>query len=153
MFTFLVLNWPSVANTILDGFIWAGLEVGGAGSSISLMRDPSQILSEGMEATVNVWKNMADISFFQSGAIVYVFIGLVGIAVLIMYFLIAMHVFMTLLEFYIIAAFGVVYIPWGVNQHTKWIAERYFGAIVAQGTKVMVLSALLGVIYPILNSL
>src|SRR5690554_4648705 len=60
MFTFLVLNWPSVANTILDGFIWAGLEVGGAGSSISLMRDPSQILSEGMEATVNVWKNMAD---------------------------------------------------------------------------------------------
>lgn len=153
MFAFLVLNWTTVANTILDGFIWAGMEVGGAGTNLGLMRDPSQILNDGMMATAMLWEGASDVSFWGPGIVIWIAMVVMCLAALVMYFLIAIHIFMTLLEFYIIVSFGVIYIPWGVNRHTKWIAERYFGAIVAQGTKVMVLTALLGVVYPILRSL
>jgi type IV secretion system protein TrbL len=154
IFAFIVLNWTTVANTILDGFVWAGAEVGGGHVPISLMRDPSQILDLGMAATTNIWKQIGEVSLLESGTIgLMLLMGIVGFVTLILYFLIAMQVYMTLLEFYIITAFGTIFIPWGVNSHTKWIAERYLGAIVAQGTKLMVLSALVATVFPVLKAL
>lgn len=154
VFTFIVLNWTSIANTILDGFVWAGGEVGGGSVPISLMRNPSRILDLGMLATNEIWKQIGEISLLESGTVgLMLLMGIVGFITLVLYFLIALMVYMTLLEFYIICAFGAVFIPWGVNSHTKWIAERYLGAIVAQGTKLMVLTVMVGTVFPILSSL
>ncbi len=153
VFAFIVLNWVTLANTILDGFIWAGAEIGGGQVPIDLVRDPSRVLELGLSATGTIWEEVGDMSIMNSDWLAIVMMALVGLVTLSLYFVIAMMVYMTLLEFYIVSAFGAIFIPWGVNKHTKWIAERYFGAIVAQGTKLMVLSALIAVVYPILQGL
>lgn len=154
VFAFLVLNWTSVANTILDGFIWGGNQVAGGRVPVGVMRDPSRIVKGGLQATQFLWGMAADLSLFDGENVLIVLImGVVGLVTLGLYFMIAIQVYMTLLEFYIITAFGVLFIPWGVNSHTKWVAERYMGAIVAQGTKLMVLTAIVGVLYPVLSSM
>src|SRR5690606_19172214 len=77
----------------------------------------------------------------------------IGFIVLILYFIVALQIFMTLVEFYLITAFGVIMIPWGINRHTAFIAERYFGAILAQGVKLMVVVTLVGLLMPVLSGL
>lgn len=152
MFTLLVLNWPSIATIILKGFTWAGTQVGG-GANVSIMHNPSAILDQGMRITAPIWIAISEASIMDGEFLINAMSAFVGIAVLVLYFVIAIQVFLAVIEFYIIAAFGVIFIPWGVNQHTKFIAERYFGAILAAGTKLMVTWAMMGVSYPILRSL
>lgn len=151
VFTFIVLNFAELANAVLDGFMWAGIEVGGGGLDVGIMRDPSAILDLGLMATANAWAMVAQTSLMDSGMMSVVLTALVSLVALFLYFVIAVQVFITLVEFYIVCAFGVIFIPWGVNRHTSFIAERYFGAIVAQGTKLMVLAALVAVLMPILE--
>lgn len=153
IYTFIVLNWTSVANIILDGFVWAGGQAGGTNVPIDRIRDPSTILDLGTTATLNVWKEIGETSVWSSQLLTTVLIGIVALGVLMLYFLLALQVYMAVLEFYIVAAFGTIFIPWGVNRHTKFVAEKYFGAILAQGTKLMVLAALVTAIMPIVENL
>ena len=47
--------------------------------------------------------------------------------------------FITVLEFYIGAVLALILVPFGVNRHTAFMAERAFGLVIAFGTKLMVL--------------
>ncbi len=152
IFTFIVLNWASMATTIMDGFVWAGTQVGG-GADLSIMHNPSGILDKGMQITAPIWLQASEVGFMDGEIIYHLLTSIIGLAILVLHFIIAMQVFIAVIEFYIVASFGVIFIPWGVNQHTKFIAERYFGAILAAGTKLMVTWALLGVCFPIIRSL
>lgn len=153
IFGFLTLNFATVANVIKDGFVWAGVELGGGEMSMAVMQDPSAIVEMGFEATGVVWTDMATSGALTSGFISNLIIALVGIAVLVLYFVVALQVFITLVEFYLVAAFGVIMVPWGVNKHTAFIAERYFGAILAQGVKLMVVVSLVSILVPIVSEL
>lgn len=162
IFSLLVLNFPEIANVVLDGFIWAGGQVGGANEAISLMRNPSKIIELGFTTVADAWVNtsfgevgvISAISGGGAGSVVEDLLAIVlSLIALAMYWLIAMQAFLCVLEFYVAAAFGAIFMPFGINQHTKWIAEKYMGAIMAQGAKLMVLTALIGVIAPILHGL
>ena len=153
IFGFLVVNWASVVNVIRDGFVWVGIELGGGDVQMSTMQDPSAIIEQGFVATGDVFANAAQSGVLSSGMVSDFMMALVGLVVVCLYFLVALQVFITLVEFYLIAAFGVVMIPWGVNKHTAFIAERYFGAILAQGTKLMVVIALVGILLPVVNEM
>jgi type IV secretion system protein TrbL len=152
VFTFIVLNWPAIATAILEGFYGAGEQVGG-GFSMGQMRDPSGIVQDGMLATQPIWEDVADVSFMDGGIFTSILLMILGLVIVALFWVLGIQIFMAVVEFYIVAAFGVLFIPWGVNKHTKWISERYFGAILAQGTKLMVLSALLGVMMPLVDAL
>lgn len=159
MFAFLTLNFSEIANTILDGFIWAGLELGDGGSgfggelTIQDVQDPSAIIENGFLATAELFDQVTDSGFAMSGLVEDMMLGFVGLTILVLYFIVALQVFITLVEFYLIASFGVIMVPWGVNKHTAFIAERYFGAILAQGVKLMVVIALLSIVMPVINGM
>ena len=153
MFAFLTLNFPMIVNVILDGFIWAGLELGGSGLSMDKVQDPSAIIEYGFMATASVWDQVLDSGIGISGLVEDMMLGFVGLTILVLYFIVALQVFITLVEFYLIASFGVIMVPWGVNKHTAFIAERYFGAILAQGVKLMVVIALLSILLPVINAM
>jgi type IV secretion system protein TrbL len=152
VFTFIVLNWPAIATSIMRTFYEAGEKIGG-GFDMGAMRDPSSIVQDGMLATQPIWESVADVSFLDGGIFTSILLMIVGLVIVILFWVLGMQIFMAVLEFYIVASFGVLFIPWGVNKHTKWIAERYFGAILAQGTKLLVLSALLSVLMPVVEAL
>ncbi len=153
VFAFITLNFASLATIIMDGFIWAGVEIGGGSFSISMVRDPSKIIDMGFAATFSIWESITEIGILETGLLASLLMGFIGFIVLILYFIVALQIFMTLVEFYLITAFGVIMIPWGINKHTAFIAERYFGAILAQGVKLMVVVSLVGLLMPVLSGL
>ena len=55
------------------------------------------------------------------------------------FFMLAIQVFITYLEFYLVAALSLILVPFGVFKHTAFIAERAFGSVVSFGVKLMVL--------------
>ena len=65
--------------------------------------------------------------------------GWAFIFTLVAFFMLAIQVFITYLEFYLVAALSLVLVPFGVFKHTAFIAERAFGSVVSFGVKLMVL--------------
>jgi type IV secretion system protein TrbL len=66
------------------------------------------------------------------------------------FFMLAIQVFVTYLEFYLVAALSLVLVPFGVFKHTAFIAERAFGSVVSFGVKLMVLSFIIAATQPVL---
>jgi type IV secretion system protein TrbL len=54
------------------------------------------------------------------------------------------------LEYYLIAAVVGIFIPFGLLPHTKFLAEKAIGAVVAAGIKLMTLSFIVAAIQPVL---
>lgn len=153
MYVFIVTNFASLANTITEGFLWAGAQVGGGGVSMDVMRNPSAILMRGMFATAEIWESIDSVSIMDGGIVSALIMAVVGLAIMMLFFVIALQVFIALVEFHVILGFGVIFIPWGVNKHTSWITEKYLGAVVSQGVKLMVLATLIGIVMPVINKL
>jgi hypothetical protein len=54
--------------------------------------------------------------------------------------IIAIQVFITYLEFYILAALAIVFLPFGANIHTRFLADKVIPAIMGAGAKLMVMA-------------
>jgi type IV secretion system protein TrbL len=68
------------------------------------------------------------------------------------YFIIAIQVFVTYLEFGIVSTLGLILIPFGVLKHTSFLCEKVFGAIISFGVKLMVLGLLVSITVPVLKT-
>ena len=56
------------------------------------------------------------------------------------YFLIGIQIFITYLEFYVIATLALILLPFGVNRRTAFLGEKAIGAVLSFGIKLMVLA-------------
>ncbi len=155
-FIFLVTNYETLINVTLDGFVLTGLKAGGAGAAkISLIKDPSAIIDYGFTAIqpiftqindftpVQIMKNLPSIAMAEICALL----------VILAFFVLAIQVFITYLEFFLVSVLGLILIPFGVFKHTSFLAEKVFGAIVSFGMRLMVLAFILTITEPTLASL
>lgn len=143
VFAFLVLNWQSLINSIANGFISTGALAGGvgAGAAVPDLRDPSQVLNQFWRLAQPISDYTSSLGMFDIGKIILVGLGYVILAVAI--FIIAIQCALTYLEFYLVTVIATVLVPFGVNKHLAFLAERSFGAVVSHGVKLAVLSFIL----------
>lgn len=153
-FIFVVTQWQSLIDIVLNGFVKTGLKAGGGGS-ISLIRDPSSIIDYGFIATDPIFKHIDKYGPVDTLANLHdiIMTGLSGLMVVLAFFALAIQVFITYLEFYMIAVLGLILIPFGVFKHTSFLAEKVFGAIISFGIRLMVLAFILSVVQPVLATL
>lgn len=154
-FIFLVLDFPNLVEIVRDGFVFAGLLAGGSRINVAEFTNPSRIAAFGTVAvqpvfdhiqsygTVAALRNFGDL----------IMTGLAGLLILLAFYIIAIQVFITILEFYLIAVVGLLLVPFGVNRHTSFLAERVFGAVISMGVKLMVLSFIASATLPVLVQL
>ncbi|MCE4517962.1 type IV secretion system protein [Xanthomonas hortorum pv. vitians] len=64
----------------------------------------------------------------------------------------ALTCLLTQVEFALVAVLGLILVPWGISNHTAFLAEKAIGAVIAQGVKLMVLSFIIAVYGPVLNT-
>ena len=69
------------------------------------------------------------------------------------FFIIACQVCLAVVEYYLIVTLATCLIPFGISPHTKFLAEKAIGAVVAVSVKLMVLSFILGLIQPVLSQI
>lgn len=69
------------------------------------------------------------------------------------YFVLALQIFLTRIEFALISTLGLFLISFGVFKYTAFMAEKVFGAIISFGVKFMVLSFIVSVGLPLMETL
>ncbi|WP_259677274.1 type IV secretion system protein, partial [Xanthomonas vasicola] len=72
--------------------------------------------------------------------------------VLAAFFVLSLTCLLTQVEFALVAVLGLILVPWGISNHTAFLAEKAIGAVIAQGVKLMVLSFIIAVYGPVLNT-
>ena len=154
-FIFVVQNYDILLKQVIEGFIQTGkLASSNGGDALASVRDPSTIVSAGFYVALPIFDHLKsfgewDVLFHIHDIIIS---GLCGIFILGAYFIIAIQVFVTYLEFSIVSTLGLILIPFGVFKHTRFLAEKAFGSIIAFGVKLMVLSLLVSVTVPVLKT-
>jgi len=153
LFAFFVLNWPTLLNAVLNGFVWVGFQAGGSGpaAGILLIKDPSSIVDQAMLITQPISTEISQLSWTSIGSLIM--FGWAYIFTILAFFFLALQVFVTYLEFYIVAALTLVLVPFGVFKHTAFIAERALGTVISFGVKLMVLSFIIAAAGPVLSAI
>jgi type IV secretion system protein TrbL len=154
-FIWLVTAWGPLTQAVVDGFIATGLKAGGGTLTPSAFSDPSAIARYGLEGTRAVWTQMSSFSGWSGlfSLPQMLFAGIAALLAVLCFFLISIHVFIALLEFYLVAALTLILVPFGVWRHTAFLAERAFGAVIAHGVRLMVLACITSAMLPVLGRL
>src|SRR6202051_2907652 len=153
LFGFFVTNWPTLINAVLDGFIWSGFTAAGSSpaAGLSVVKDPSTIIDQAFVVTQPIANKINALSWYDMGSLFMY--GWAYIFTILAFFLLAIQIFITYLEFYLVAALSLVLVPFGVMKHTAFIAERAFGSVISFGVKLMVLSFIIAAAQPVLASI
>ena len=148
VFAYIIGNWNNLANIVFDSF--AGLGLKGSGTSFTaqdLMR-PGKVAQTGLDAARPLLDSISDlmgwIAFFEN----FIQIACLLFAwalVLLAFFILAVQLFVTLIEFKLTTLAGFVLIPFGLFGKTAFMAERVLGNVVSSGIKVLVLAVVIGI--------
>lgn len=153
-FIWIVIDYRQLVNVVLESFEMIGLKAGGGGLTTAMLSDPSNIASYGIWVTEPIFRfidNLGLIDALQNLPKI-MFTGFTGIAILLCYFIIGIQIFITYLEFYVIATLALILLPFGVNKHTAFLGEKAIGAVLSFGIKLMVLSFIASVAIPLVKS-
>jgi P-type conjugative transfer protein TrbL len=145
----IVENWPLLTQWVRDGFIEAGLLVGGSVLNVSDITDPGNIVDFGFSVTALLFNKLGELSFWSYGFIIIIG-GLAGLLIVGIYIVIAGHVFKALLEFYIASACLIFLVPFLAHEKTAPFGERVFGTFIAHALRLLILAAILSIALPIL---
>jgi type IV secretion system protein TrbL len=146
-FAFLITNWNGLAQIIYLSFSGIGLKAAGSGSPDDLLH-PGRIAQVGIDAG----RPLIDQASAMAGP-VGLFTNFPEIAVLIVawaivllaFLIIAIQIFVTLIEFKLVTLAGFVLVPFGLFGRTAFLAERVLGNVMATGVKVLVLAIIIGI--------
>ena len=148
VFAFLISNWNSLAAVVFDSFAGLGLLASGTGFSPADLLRPGRVAQTGLDAGRPLLESTADLMGFVAFFENFIQIACLLFAwalVLLAFFLLAVQLFVTLIEFKLTTLAGFVLIPFGLFGKTAFMAERVLGNVVSSGIKVLVLAVIIGI--------
>lgn len=147
----LITNWSGLTGTLVKSFQQAGIKAGGDAISDTDMSDPDTIVLYGFSVTAVIFGDMANASVFspKTYAVAYL-MGFVASAVVIVYILLAIAVFLSILEFYAGVTLTVLLLPWGMLPRLAFLAEKAIAYVFAGGIRIFAISFVLSVSLPVL---
>lgn len=145
----IVENWPRLAQALLDGFIEAGLVVGGSVLSVTDIKDPGNIVDFGFSVTAVLAGKLGQLNLWNYGFEIIVG-GLCMLLIIMCYILLAALVFKALLEYAIAGACLLFLVPFLAYEKTAPFGERVFGTFVAHAFRLLLYAAILSCALPIL---
>jgi type IV secretion system protein TrbL len=147
-FAYIIGNWNSLARIVFESFAGLGLQASGTGFSTADLMRPGRVAQVGLDAGRPILDSisglMGYVSFFENFIQIAV-LFFAWIMVLLAFFLLAVQLFITLIEFKLTTLAGFVLIPFGLFGKTAFLAERVLGNVVASGVKIPVLAVIIGI--------
>ena len=148
VFAYLISNWNSLARIVFDSFAGLGLQASGTGFSVADLLRPGRVAQTGLDAGRPLLESIADLmgfvaffeNFIQIACLLFAWV-----LVLLAFFILAVQLFVTLIEFKLTTLAGFVLIPFGLFGKTAFMAERVLGNVVSSGIKVLVLAVIIGI--------
>ena len=147
-FAFIIGNFSHLADIIFRSFSGLGITAGGGGVSADDLMHPGAIAGTGFEAAHPLLEKVTELSGFPEffGNFLTIAVLLIcWLLVVLAFFILAIQLFVTILEFKLTALAGFVLVPFALWNKTSFLAERVLGNVVSSGIKVMVLAVIIGI--------
>src|SRR5579859_5532510 len=148
VFAFIIGNFNSLAQIIYTSFAGLGLEAGGGTISQAQLLQPGRLAQVGITAGQPILASAGELMGFTSFFDNFIQIAILLIAwviVVIGFFIMAIQLFVGLIEFKLTALAGFVLVPLGLFGRTAFLAEKVLGNVVSSGVKVLVLAVIVGI--------
>ena len=145
----LILNsFPTLSEIVFRSFAGLGLTAGGGAISADELLMPGRLAGTGFEAAWPLLEQAKElvgpIDFFDNFVEIAVLV-IAWIIVIGAFFILAIQLFITILEFKLTSLAGFVLVPFALWNRTSFLAERVLGNVVSSGIKVMVLAVIVGI--------
>lgn len=147
-FAFILNNFSRLADIIFRSFASAGLVGGGGALSADDLLRPGALAGVGYSAAWPLLRQMSQLLGFTTFFDNFVTIAVLFFAwifVILSFFVLAIQVFVTILEFKLTTLAGFILVPFALWNRTSFLAERVLGNVVSSGVKVMVLAVIVGI--------
>ncbi|BAI96827.1 conjugal transfer protein TrbL [Sphingobium sp. TA15] len=148
VFAYIIGNWNNLARIVFESFAGLGLKASGTGFSVADLLRPGKVAQTGLDAGRPLLDSISDlmgwVSFFEN----FIQIACLLFAwalILLAFFILAVQLFVTLIEFKLTTLAGFVLIPFGLFGKSAFMAERVLGNIISSGIKVLVLAVIIGI--------
>ncbi|ARR53312.1 P-type conjugative transfer protein TrbL [Paracoccus sp. P2] len=148
VFAYLIGNWNNLAKIVFDSFAGLGLKASGTGFTAQDLMRPGKVAQTGLDAARPLLDSISDlmgwVAFFEN----FIQIACLLFAwalVILAFFILAIQLFVTLIEFKLSTLAGFVLIPFGLFGKTAFMAERVLGNVISSGIKVLVLAVIIGI--------
>ena len=144
-FAYIIGNFNWLASIVFRSF--AGLGITATGSAITMENflQPGRLAKTGIDAGAPILEQIGDMAgfpevFVNIDPIVVMFLA--WLVVILCFFVLAVQLFITLIEFKLTTLAGFVLVPFALWNKTAFLAEKVLGNVVSSGVKVLVPSAL-----------
>ncbi len=147
-FAFILNNFQNLATIVFNSFSTLGLKASGSGMSAADLLKPGVIAGTGYQAAhpllVEVGHLVGFPEIFSNALTVFVLL-IAWLLVVFAFFILAIQLFITVLEFKLTTLAGFVLVPFALWNKTAFLAERVLGNVISSGIKMMVLAVVVGI--------
>ena len=148
VFAYIIGNWNNLARIVFESFAGLGLKASGTGFSTTDLLRPGRVAQTGLDAGRPLLDSISGLmgywSFFEN-FIQIACLFLAWALVLLAFFILAVQLFVTLIEFKLTTLAGFVLIPFGLFGQSAFMAERVLGNVISSGIKVLALAVIIGI--------
>ncbi|MCO8028447.1 P-type conjugative transfer protein TrbL [Brevundimonas diminuta] len=148
VFSYIIGNWNNLARIVFESFAGLGLMASGTSFSVADLMRPGRVAQTGLDAgrplLDSISSLMGWIAFFENFIQIACLLFAWALVVL-AFFILAIQLFVTLIEFKLTTLAGFVLIPFGLFGKTAFMAEKVLGNVVSSGIKVLVLAVIIGI--------
>jgi len=145
----LLTMYPRVLFILQDTMVTWGLTLGGNAFTPADLQNPSRIAAAGLTVTKPIWQQISSLSWYSWGSMLE--LEFAGIVIIISYFVLAIQLFLTLVEFWLISFASLILIPFGAFNSTAWLAEGVLKTILGLCVKLLVLSTIISIGVPLIE--
>jgi type IV secretion system protein TrbL len=147
-FAFILNSFSTLADIIFRSFAQAGLTAGGGTLGADDLLKPGRLAGTGFEAAwplLNQASEMVGFTTFFDNFLTIMVLLFAWALVIIAFFILAVQMFVTIIEFKLTSLAGFILVPFALWNRTSFLAERVLGNVVSSGIKVMVLAVIVGI--------
>ncbi|TAM12921.1 MAG: P-type conjugative transfer protein TrbL [Nevskiaceae bacterium] len=148
-FAYIIGNFNTLAGIVFRSFVGLGLLASGSTVSVGDFLQPGRLAAIGVRAGQPILQQVGTLSHGLTGVFsnldMIVVLLLAWVIVIISFFVLAVQLFVTLVEFKLTTLAGFVLVPFALWNKTSFLAEKVLGNVVSSGVKVLVLAVIVGI--------
>ena len=147
-FAYIIGNFNTLAGILFRSFAGLGLTASGSTLSMGNFLQPGRLAKAGIDAAAPILDQIREMAgfpevFINIAPIVVLFLA--WLVVIVSFFVLAVQLFVTLIEFKLTTLAGFVLVPFALWNKTAFMAEKVLGNVVSSGIKVLVLAVIVGI--------
>lgn len=142
-FAWVIDKFDYLSKIVFDSFAQLGLKAGGGSLALGDFLRPGRLASTGFDAAqplLDAAEKMAASFGFLTSAVQILAFLLCWLVVIAAFFILAVQLFVALVEFKLTSLAGFILIPFALFNRTAFLAEKVLGNVVSSGVKIMVLA-------------